>query len=78
LSTAEDEYIVVGSYCAQCLWLKQQLSDFGLNLSKIPLFCDNTSAINLTMNPVQHSGTKHIEIRLHFIRDNVNNGDCEI
>jgi len=47
-------------------------------LSKIPLLCDNTSAINLTKNPVQHSRTKHIEIRHHFIRDHVNNGDCEI
>jgi len=48
LSTTEAEYIVVGSCCAQSLWIKQQLSNFGLNLSKITLLCDNTSAINLT------------------------------
>jgi len=78
LSTAEAEYIATGSYCAQTLWMKQQLSDFGLNLSKIPLLCDNTSGINLTKNPVQHSRTKHIEIRHHFTRDHVTNGDCEI
>jgi len=78
LSTTEAEYVSAGSCCAQSLWIKQQLSDFGLNLSKIPLLCDNTSAINLTKNPVQHSRTKHIEIRHHFIRDHVNNGDCEI
>jgi len=78
LSTAEAEYIVVGSCCAQTLWLKQQLSDFSLNLSKIPLLCDNTNAINLTKNPVQHSRTKHIRICHHFIRDHVANGDCEI
>ena len=78
LSTAEAEYIAAGSYCAQSLWIKQQLSDFGLNLSKIPLLCDNTSAINLTKNLIQHSRTKHIEIRHHFIRDHVNNSDCEI
>jgi len=47
-------------------------------LSKIALLCDNTSVINLTKNPVQPSRTKHIEIRHHFIRDHVNNGDCEI
>jgi len=47
LSTAEVEYIAAGSYCVQTLWLKQQLSDFGLNLSKIPLLFDNTSAIIL-------------------------------
>jgi len=72
------EYIAVGSCYAQILWLKQQLSDFGLSLSKIPLKCDNTSAINLTKNPVQHSRTKHIEIRHHFIHDHVSNGDCEV
>ena len=47
-------------------------------MSKIPLLCDNTSAINLTKNPIQYSRTKHIEICHHFIRDHVNNGDCEI
>ena len=72
------EYIAAGSCFAQSVWLKQQLSDFGLNLYRIPLFCDNTSVINLTRNPVQHSITKHIEIRHHFIKDHVNNGDCEI
>ena len=43
LSIAEAKYIIVGSLCAQTLWLKQQLSDFGIILNKIPLFCDNTS-----------------------------------
>ena len=48
LSTAEAEYIVAGSCCAQILWFKQLLTDFGLQISKVPLMCDNTSAINLT------------------------------
>ena len=78
LSTAEAEYIVAGSCCAHILWLKQQLADFGLQISKLPLMCDNTSAINLTKNQIQHSRTKHIEIRHHFIRDHVNNGNCEV
>ncbi|XP_068486649.1 secreted RxLR effector protein 161-like [Phaseolus vulgaris] len=47
-SIAEAEYIVVGSCCAQILWIKQQLEDFGLKVNKVPLLCDNTSAINLT------------------------------
>nr|KYP73274.1 Retrovirus-related Pol polyprotein from transposon TNT 1-94 [Cajanus cajan] len=62
LSTTEVEYIVVGSCCAQILWMKQQLFDFGLSLDHIPIRCDNTSAINLSKNPVLHSRTKHIEI----------------
>ena len=78
LSTVEAEYIVVGSYCAQILWIKQQLEDFGLHVSNVSLLCDNTSAINLTKNQIQHSRTKHIEIRHHFIRDHVCNGDCEV
>jgi len=75
LSTTEAEYIVVGSYCAHSSWTKRQLSDFGLNLSQIPLICDNTSAISLTKNHIQHSRTKDIEIRNHFIRDHVSKGD---
>ena len=71
LSTAEAEYIAAGQGCAQMIWLKHQLLDYGVRLSKVPLYCDNTSAINLTKNPIQHSKTKHIEIRHHFIRDHV-------
>nr|KYP41500.1 Copia protein [Cajanus cajan] len=76
LSTAEAEYVAAGSWCAQILWMKQQLSDFGLSLDHIPIKCDNNSAINLSKNPVLHSRTKHIEIRHHFLRDCVQKGDC--
>jgi len=78
LSTAEAEYIAAESCCAQIFRLKQQLADFGLKISKVPLLCDNTSAINLTKNHIQHSRTKHIEIRHDFIRDLVKNGDCDV
>ena len=75
LSTAEAEYVAAGSCCAQILWIKQQLKDYGESQNKIPIKCDNTSAINLTKNPIQHSRTKHVEIRHHFIRDHVENED---
>nr|KYP38726.1 Retrovirus-related Pol polyprotein from transposon TNT 1-94 [Cajanus cajan] len=78
LSTAEAEYIAAGSCCAQILWMKQQLRDYGVELNKIPLRCDNTSAINLTKNPILHSRTKHIEIRHHFLRDHVQRNDCVV
>nr|KYP40118.1 Copia protein [Cajanus cajan] len=78
LSTAEAEYIAAGSCCAQILWMKQQLRDYGTELNKIPLRCDNTSAINLTKNPILHSRTKHIEIRHHFLRDHVQKNDCVV
>lgn len=78
LSIAEEEYIVVGSYCAHVLWLKQQLFNNGLNLGCIPLICDNTSAISLTKDPIMHSRNKHIDIRHHFLRDRVLKRDFEI
>ena len=68
LSTAEAEYIVVGLVCEQVLWMKQTLSDFGLTFSHVPIKCDNTSAISISKNPVQHSRTNRIEIRHHFLR----------
>jgi transposase InsO family protein len=69
LSTAEVEYIAAGACCAQLLWMKQTLRDFGCEFNKIPLLCDNESAIKLANNPLQHSRTKHIDIRHHFLRD---------
>ncbi|KAJ9544417.1 hypothetical protein OSB04_024124 [Centaurea solstitialis] len=64
--------------CAQVLWLRNQLQDYDIQLSKIPIYCDNTSAIAIANNPVLHSKTKHIEVRYHFIRDHVMNGDIEL
>ncbi|WVZ84198.1 hypothetical protein U9M48_031253 [Paspalum notatum var. saurae] len=75
LSTAEAEYIAAGSSCAQLLYMKQTLLDYGVKLSRIPLLCDSESAVKLANNPVQHSQTKHIDIRHHFIRDHVAKGD---
>ena len=78
LSTAEAEYVAAGSYCAQLLWMKQQMEDYGLYFDHTPIKCDNTSAINLSKNPIQHSRTKHIEIQHHFLRDHVQKGDIEL
>lgn len=78
LSTAEAEYVSAGSCCAQLLWMKQTLRDYGLNVSKIPLLCDNESTIKIANNPVQHSQTKHIDIRHHFLRDHSTKGDIDI
>ncbi|XP_040363429.1 secreted RxLR effector protein 161-like [Rosa chinensis] len=62
LSTAEAEYVAAGSCCTQMLWMKQMLHDYGIPQGKLSIFCDNTSAINITKNPVQHSRTKHIDL----------------
>jgi hypothetical protein len=69
LSTAESEYVAVGSCCTQLLWMNQMLKDYGLKSETLTVFCDNLSAKYIAKNPVQHSRTKHIDIRHHFIRD---------
>ncbi|RVW73321.1 Retrovirus-related Pol polyprotein from transposon TNT 1-94 [Vitis vinifera] len=73
LSTAEVKYIAAGSCCSQLLWIKQMLRDYGIDQGTMVVFCDNTSAINISKNPVLHSRTKHIDIRHHFIHDLVEN-----
>ncbi|CAM8954199.1 unnamed protein product [Rhodiola kirilowii] len=69
LSTAEAEYIAAGSCCTQMLWMKQMLEEYGVKQDTMTLYCDNMSAISISKNPVQHSRTKHIDIRHHFIRE---------
>ena len=58
--------------------MRQTLKEYSVNCDKVPLLCDNESAIKIAYNPVQHSRTKHIEIQNHFIRDHVARGDIEI
>jgi hypothetical protein len=58
--------------------MKQTLSDYGCKFSKIPLLCDNESAIKLASNPVQHSRTKHIDIRHHFLMGHEAKGDIAL
>ncbi|GJR08749.1 retrovirus-related pol polyprotein from transposon TNT 1-94 [Tanacetum coccineum] len=69
ISTTEAEYIAMSGCCAQILWMRSQLKDYGFLFNKIPLYCDNKSAIALSCNNVQHSRSKHIDIRHHFIRE---------
>jgi hypothetical protein len=71
ISSTEAEYVAVASCCAQLLWMRQALKDYGVISDKVPLLCDNESAIKIAHNPVQHNKTKHIDIRHHFIRDHV-------
>ena len=78
LSTAKAEYIAAGACCAQILHMKQTLLDYGVVIEKVPLLCDNESAVKLANNPVQHSRTKHIDIRHHFLRDHVAKNDISL
>ncbi|GKC64264.1 retrovirus-related pol polyprotein from transposon TNT 1-94 [Tanacetum coccineum] len=60
------------------MWMRTQLQDYGFNYNKIPLYCDSQSAIAISCNPVQHSRTKHIHTRYHFIKEQVENGIIEL
>nr|GEW61897.1 hypothetical protein [Tanacetum cinerariifolium]GFA11516.1 hypothetical protein [Tanacetum cinerariifolium] len=74
ISTTEAEYISMSGCCAQILWMRSQLTDYDFDFNKIPLYCDNRSVIALCCNNVQHSRSKHIDIRHHFIREKVERG----
>jgi hypothetical protein len=75
LLTAKAEYIAACSYCAQIFWIKATLNDFGIKFKQVLLLCDNESPVKLTNNSAQHSRTKHIDVRHHFIRDHQQKGD---
>ncbi|GJR64807.1 integrase, catalytic region, zinc finger, CCHC-type containing protein [Tanacetum coccineum] len=78
ISSTEAEYIALSGCCTQILWMRSQLTDYGFQFNKIPLYCDNKSAIALCCNNVQHSRAKHIDVRYHFIKEQVENGIVEL
>ncbi|GJW45351.1 retrovirus-related pol polyprotein from transposon TNT 1-94 [Tanacetum coccineum] len=78
MSTAEAEYVSLSACCAQVIWMRTQLLDYGFKYNRIPMYCDSKSAIAISCNPVQHSKTKHIDIRYHFIKEHVERGTVEI
>nr|GFA55776.1 retrovirus-related Pol polyprotein from transposon TNT 1-94 [Tanacetum cinerariifolium] len=69
LSTAEAEYVSLFACCAQVLWMQTQLKAYDFHFNKIPIYSDPKSAIAISCNPVQHSRTKHIAVRYHFIKE---------
>src|SRR5579862_2258849 len=79
LSTTEAEYIAAATCYTQVLWMRQMLSDLGVpTMDPTPILCDNTSAIHISKNPVQHSRTKHVAIRYHFLKDKVADGEVKL
>ncbi|GKC11737.1 retrovirus-related pol polyprotein from transposon TNT 1-94, partial [Tanacetum coccineum] len=78
MSSAEAEYVALSASCAQVIWTRTHIKDYGFNYNKIPLYCNSQSAIAISCNPVQHSQTKHIYTRYHFIKEQVENGIIEL
>nr|GEZ30293.1 retrotransposon protein, putative, Ty1-copia subclass [Tanacetum cinerariifolium] len=78
ISIMETKYIALSGCCAQIIWMRSQLTDYGLGFNKILMYCDNKSVIALCCNNVQHSMSKHIDIRYHFIKEHVENRVIEL
>ncbi|GJT33797.1 copia protein [Tanacetum coccineum] len=78
ISSTEAEYIVMYGCCAQILWMRSQLTDYGLGFNKFPMYCHKKSAIALCCNNVRHSRSKHIGIIFYFIKEQVENGVVEL
>ena len=78
LCTAKAKYIAADSCCTQLLWMQKLLFDYGIRQEHLTIYCDNTNAIDISKNPVQHSQTKHMEIRHHFIQELVEDGTLSL
>ncbi|GJR18113.1 retrovirus-related pol polyprotein from transposon TNT 1-94 [Tanacetum coccineum] len=78
ISSTKAEYIALSGCCSQILLIRSQLTDYGFQFNKIPLYCNNKSAITLCCNNVQHSRATHIDIHYHFIKEQVENGIVEL
>nr|GEX95252.1 hypothetical protein [Tanacetum cinerariifolium] len=78
ISSTEAEYIVLYGCCAQILCMRSQLTDYGFQFNKIPLYYDKKSAISLCCNNVRHSRAKHINVRYHCIKEQVENEIVEV
>nr|GFA88539.1 hypothetical protein [Tanacetum cinerariifolium] len=77
MSSAKAEYLSLSACYAQVLWIRTQLTDYGFHFDKIPMYCDSKAAIAISCNPVQHSRTKHIDVRYHFIKEKVEKAELE-
>ncbi|GKB54956.1 hypothetical protein Tco_0905709 [Tanacetum coccineum] len=78
MSSAKAEYVPLSACYAQVIWMRTQLLDYRFHYHKISIYCDSKSAIAISCNPVQHSRTKHINIRYHFIKEHVEKGTIEL
>ncbi|GKD31331.1 hypothetical protein Tco_1242109 [Tanacetum coccineum] len=78
MSSSEVEYVSLSACCAQVLWLRTQLTDYGFYFDKILMYCDSKAAMAISCNPVQHSRTKHIDVRYHFIKEQVEKSIVEL
>ncbi|KAM2761386.1 hypothetical protein COP1_025857 [Malus domestica] len=75
LLTTEAEYMAVTEAIKEAIWLQGLLDDLGVQQDHVDVHCDNQSVIHLAKNQVHHARTKHIDVRFHFVREVINEGD---
>ena len=78
LSTTEAEYIALSLACQEAVWLRNLLGDFKHNQGETIIYEDNQGAITLSKNPSNHSRTKHIDIKYHYVRDLITRKEVNI
>lgn len=79
LSTTEVEFVAAAYGACHGVWLRNVLGEIGATQpGGTTLFCDNSSTIKLSKNPVLHGKSKHIHVRYHFLRDLVNEGTIRL
>ena len=78
LSTTEAEFISAAACACQAIWMQRVLKQLRWNQESCVIYCDNSSTIKLSKNPVMHGRSKHIVVRYHFLRDLSKDGDIEL
>lgn len=79
LSTTEAEFISAAACACQAVWMRRILEKLAhVQNGGTTVYCDNSSAIKLSKNPVLHGRSKHIDIRFHFLRDLTKEGAVEL
>ncbi|KZV44851.1 Aspartyl-tRNA synthetase [Dorcoceras hygrometricum] len=78
LSTTEAEYIAATEAVKEAIWMKGFMRDLGCEQKTLTVFCDSQSAVHLTKHQVFHERSKHIDVRLHFIREVIEVGEVSV
>ena len=78
LSTTEAKYVSLTEAIKESFWLKGILADFGVELDAVTVLCDSNSAICLAKHQTFHERSKYLDVRLHFIRDEIDKGSVKV
>ncbi|KAL1536502.1 hypothetical protein AAHA92_29144 [Salvia divinorum] len=78
LSTTEAEYMAITAAVKESFWLRGIVGEFGVEQKLVPIGCDNNGAISLAKHQVFHERSKHIDVRYHFVREEIEKGNIVV